>query len=153
MWLLPTLAAAASSHENPLLGLPALKKPHYSWPLPYVSSTAFGGAQVDFARITGSFPLGLYSDCPPPGSPAHEDNKTEAMEGINIARLAGAGLVLSWSPWYNCFEAPGGRQSIPGDPRVVGAEEEQYLSEWRARLARYKRWLADSFIVALTCSL
>ena len=44
-----TVAPAERSNDSPLAGLPALSKTHFSWPLPFVSATALGGAQVEWA--------------------------------------------------------------------------------------------------------
>eukprot|EP01048_Picozoa_sp_COSAG05_P018223 COSAG05_NODE_2627_length_2825_cov_14.816214_1_plen_310_part_00 len=153
MLLLPSLlllVIPARDAHNPLAGLPALKKTHYSWPLPLVSSTWLGGAEIDFARITGSLPLWLYSDCgtPDPTNNTVGQNRSEVFEAVKICHLASSTappvLALNWSPWYSCFEAPGGREVVMGDPRVRGAEESNYLAEWRARLLLYKDWVAEA---------
>ena len=148
--LQPTPRALVCS--NPLSGLPPLKKTHYSWPLPFVDEKWLGGAQVDFARITGSLPLYLYSDCgvPEPGNNSVGQNSTEVFSAVRICHLAQRNgsaapvLALNWSPWYSCFEAPGGEEIVMGDPRVEGATEARYLNEWRTRLQLYKSWVADA---------
>ena len=141
-------SSGAGGFTNPLRGLPALKKTHYSWPLPFVSATALGGAQVDFARITHSFPLYLYSDCgtPTPPDDAIGQNRSEVFEAVAMCHAAGsnATLALNWSPWYSCFEAPHGEETVMGDPRVTGAAEASYLAEWKQRLSLYRTWLAEA---------
>jgi hypothetical protein len=61
-----------------------------------------------------------------------------------ITSAAAPVLALNWSPWYSCFEAPGGQEVVMGDPRERGSEESSYLAEWRTRLQLYKDWVAEA---------
>jgi hypothetical protein len=100
--------------SNPLQGLPALHKPHYSWPFPAgtlsnESEWFRRGTLHDYVRITGSCPIAV-------------DRTTLAEIEMCAALCVAAArnpqrcIALNFSPWYG--------PNFPGsDPTVTGAPE------------------------------
>eukprot|EP01047_Picozoa_sp_COSAG01_P052004 COSAG01_NODE_5423_length_4272_cov_4.074766_3_plen_335_part_00 len=110
----PPLAKTA----NPLAGLPALPKPHYSWYryLENASWSSLGGADnhatlVDYARITHSLPVVHCGDL----STGCAGSKAEAEAAVAICVEAGGNCTISmdWSPFIDELEHTGTRV----DPR------------------------------------
>ena len=124
--------------SNPLRGLPALRKKHFSWPFPQAgnlgrgpkggyltnASTSFlGGFLHDYVRITGSCPLSL----------AHT-NQLEVTTCVRLCATNAADpkgcLAINYSPWYAKFPSY--------DPTITGPAEEaemSYFSGYGARPA------------------
>jgi hypothetical protein len=144
-----TLAAGpkpiAILDANPLKGLPALRRPHLSWPFPepgnlngkgprggYLSnsSTAFlDGFLHDFVRVTGSCPLGLSH------TTQLEVATCAALCHINAAEPSKC-IAVNYSPWYAKF--PG------SDPTVTGATEDAEMAYYTGLLGSVSAWLATA---------
>ena len=128
--------------SNPLRGLPALRKKHFSWPFPQAgnlgrgpkggyltnASTSFlGGFLHDYVRITGSCPLSL----------AHT-NQLEVTTCVRLCATNAADpkgcLAINYSPWYAKFPS--------SDPTVTGAPEDAEMAFYTGLLANVSSWLA-----------
>ena len=129
--------------SNPLRGLPALRKKHFSWPFPQAgnlgdmgpkggyltnASTSFlGGFLHDYVRITGSCPLSL----------AHT-NQLEVTTCVRLCATNAADpkscLAINYSPWYAKFPSH--------DPTTTGPAEEAEMVYFSGLLANVTSWLA-----------
>jgi hypothetical protein len=119
--------------SNPLKSLPALAKPHYSWPFPpsYLrnSSVSFiDGFIGDYVRITHSCPLSASS--------SQIEVETCAFWCLAKASLPSRCIAINFSPWYHFF---------PGhDPTVTGPPEKAELSYYRNLLTNVSGWLSKA---------
>lgn len=121
---------------NPLRGLPALLKPHYSWPLPglFLSDVEHAdGVLLDFARITGSVPLDLTYMA---GSDKGWGMILVAVEACHRAgpRCALAVNYSPWQQWPNANDEP--------NPTLRGAPEQAELAHYRAGLENVSHWVS-----------
>lgn len=129
-------APQAVVRSNPLKGLPALNKIHYSWPFPFQagecqndgphpgpgcvrylndsSSAYLDGFLHDYVRITGACPLDL-------GHAKELEVHTCAALCAASAKDPGRCIGLNFSPWYAEFPS--------SDPTITGAPEEAEVSE------------------------
>eukprot|EP01052_Picozoa_sp_SAG31_P005379 SAG31_NODE_236_length_19594_cov_7.018620_5_plen_412_part_00 len=121
--------------SNPLRGLPALPKPHYSWPLPGLFLADVGhadGVLVDFARVTHSIPLDLTYMA--------GQNKGWEMVAVAVEACHRAGpnctLAINYSPWQNWPNA-----NDEPDPTLRGAAEEAELAHFRTSLSNTTHWI------------
>jgi hypothetical protein len=131
------------STSNPLAGLPALPKPHYSW-YRYLSNKTYsklGAADnhatlVDYARITHSMPVvhcgNVQLGCP--------DTHAEVNFSVAICIEAGGNCTLSldWSPYINEAEHLGSRI----DPRITTPLEQTSLRTFETFLRNVTQWAA-----------
>jgi hypothetical protein len=115
----PGLPSCDGGHPlgiNPLRGLPALRKPHFSWPLypPFLHNASVAdSAVVDYARITGSL-------CP------SETDAHTLMVAAQVLHLAG--LMGNRKPTlainYGCFPGAGASPASCGPQcQTKGATE------------------------------
>jgi hypothetical protein len=119
--------------DNLLKGLPALPKPHYSWPLPglFLADVEHAdGVLIDFARITSSVPLDLtYMASADRGW----DTVQVAVQACHRA-TPNCTLAINYSPWQrwpNANDEP--------DPTLRGPPEAAELAHYRAGLANVSR--------------
>ena len=128
--------------DNPLAGLPALSKPHYSFGRYNLAGNGSGidnrATLVDFARITSAFPI----------VPNTEAAVREAVGICQDAMRAGGGncsLSIPWSPYVSqgapC-NFPNGSK-VPYAVNVTTALELKILKEFKAYLANVTRWAAN----------
>ena len=137
----PPLPATA----NPLAGLPALPKPHYSWYRALQNSTysRLGAADnhatlVDYARITHSMPV-VHCGSTSTGCP---ESHAEVDAAVEICVEAGGNCTLSldWSPYIDESEHLGTRI----DPRITTPLEQKALATFEIFLRNVTRWAAEA---------
>eukprot|EP01044_Picomonas_judraskeda_P005901 COSAG03_NODE_576_length_6891_cov_135.585395_1_plen_311_part_00 len=129
--------------DNPLAGLPALAKPHYSFGRYNLAENGSGidnrATLVDYARITSAFPV------------VPELSETAVRKAVGICQdaiRAGGGncsLSISWSP-YISQTAPGNfpnGSKVPYAVNVTTALELKILKEFQAYLINATRWAAN----------
>ena len=135
---LPWCPAAAAAlppldvRNNPLSCLPQLAKPHYSWALPnqyLVNASAYGGVLLDYARITGSVPLGIDATATAVATAADACRRS--------GRQGGCSLAINYSPWMKWPSI-----ARDPDPTICGAPEAAELASYRGALQNLTRWLA-----------
>ena len=120
-----------------LAGLPALPKPHWSWPrrLPRGADTVNDTFATlrDYGRITHSLPLYL-------GRLPHQSAQALAEwdESIRICAEVNCTLALNWSPWYACMPGKMG----PADASYRGPEEADSMVYFTRLLANASAALA-----------
>ncbi len=151
-WILQVILACANvvsaprplaRDANPLAGLPALPKPHFSW-YRYAKRIDNYATLVDYARITHSVPI------------VHNANQSEITDAVNLCYHAdGCGttagctsshncsLALNWSPYVKTLEAAKATHK-PADPTKTSPLEESYLAEFSAWAANVTRWAAQA---------
>ena len=135
--------APLAPDANPLAGLPALPKPHFSW-YRYAKRSDNWATLVDYARITHSVPI------------VHNANQSEITNAVNLCYHAdGCGttagcssihncsLALNWSPYVKTMEAAKTAHA-PADPTKTTPLEESYLAEFSAWAANVTRWAAEA---------
>lgn len=115
--------------DNPLAGLPALPKIHWSWPRALAGRSgdchdglcANDSAAIlkDYGRITHSLPLSL----------ARQD-EDEWDESVQVCAEVNCTLALNWSPWYS--KMPG--KMGPADPTYIGPEEKEEMALFQGTL-------------------
>eukprot|EP01043_Picozoa_sp_COSAG02_P076876 COSAG02_NODE_16552_length_1075_cov_1.157787_1_plen_269_part_10 len=129
--------------DNPLAGLPALSKPHYSFGRYNLAGNGSGidnrATLVDYARITSAFPV------------VPELSETAVRKAVVICQdaiRAGGGncsLSISWSP-YISQTAPSNfpkGSKVPYAVNVTTVLELKILKEFKAYLVNVTRWAAD----------
>ena len=129
--------------DNPLAGLPALTKPHYSFGRYNLAGNGSGidnrATLVDYARITSAFPV------------VPELSETAVRKAVEICQeaiRAGGGncsLSISWSP-YISQDAPcnfPNGSKVPYAVNVTTALELRILNEFKAYLVNVTRWAAN----------
>ena len=142
-------AARAPGHlnnvsTNVLKSLLPLPKVHHSWMLPidqFRSVDAADSVLVDYARITGSVPICLISNCGEwPGNAA--ERVAIAVDACQRASLvepplgrtdSAPFLAVNFSPWYSFFKGSNA-SSTDGE----AAE----LELWRNAFVQLKEWIA-----------
>ena len=123
----PPLAAEA----NPLAGLPALPKPHYSWYRSHAGTDRIADNRatlIDYARITHSIPV------------CHDGNETDVSDAVAICVAAGGDCAISvdWSPYINEAE----KEEKRVDPRTTTPNELASLNAFKAWARNVTRWAA-----------
>jgi hypothetical protein len=119
--------AQSVDYADALRSLPALEKPHYSWPTAPEVLAQHAEVAREYARITGSLSVSLRYDA-------------EQMTAVaELAREAGASLCVMSSPWNDHCESepdwgPPSAVSRAGDPRVWSTCHEEELYELDAQL-------------------
>lgn len=134
------------NHLKTLLPLP---KVHHSWMLPagqFASVDAADSVLVDYARITGSVPICLVTNCGDwPGNAA--ERVATAVEACHRAGLvppplgrpegtsSAPSLAVNFSPWYSLFK---------GSNASSTEGEAAELELWRTAFVQLKGWIASA---------
>lgn len=133
---------------NPLRGLVALPKRHYSWGIDsaYFTNLSFAdGVLMDFVRITHSAPLTYGRDNPIGGPPGPCGGNTSCVMGAVLACARAtavnkaangieAKLGINWSPWTHKFQGRADPTSTKGEQADLHAYT-TYLTSLRASIA------------------
>jgi hypothetical protein len=137
-------AARLLPHENPLSGLPALSKPHYSWcrsVFPNGTGISDNRATVvSYARITQSMPI-----CHGAGMASVAEAVAICLDGI--AEGGGKGnctLGLNFSPYINEMEQDETKRLPTTPPNVTTATEIKFLANFKVWVANVSRWAAEA---------
>ena len=117
---------------NPLAGLPALPKAHYSWPFPagWPTLDASDPLLLDYARITHSLPVNLAHNA------LKSFTKPIVQELVAACAKVNASLALNWSP-YITFCQPECR-----DPRYNGPKAAMEIEFFKSQLTNLTSWFA-----------
>ena len=132
---------------NPLVGLPALPKPHYSWFRYLVEPwSSDGGADnhatlVDYARITHSMPVVHCGDA----TTGCLGSKLQAEAAVAICVEAGGNCSISMdlSPYIDESEHIGRRVDPRGPPTAI---EIDAMAQFRAFAQNMTRWVANASV-------
>jgi len=118
---------------NKLSTLPALPKPHHSWPLPAGIAQTQPQVYLDFVRITHSAPLDvLYST---------QSDVESAVEACASAMASGtpASVAVNFSPWTVDLGWPTGTA-----PTVEGSLESTAMQLYNIRATNVSQWLQQA---------
>ena len=127
--------------DNPLAGLPALTKPHYSFGRYNLAGNGSGidprATLVDYARITSAFPV----------VPELSETAVRVAVGIcqDAMRLGGGNcsLSVSWSPYVSQTAPCNFQNGSMVLVNVTTALEIRILAEFKQYLANVTRWAAN----------